>query len=68
MITEAETEMMQPEAKEHLEPLEGRSGNRFRGSSSLQHLDFELQTSRTMGEFISTVSRRQVYGNLLQQL
>lgn len=69
MTTEAEAGMMQPETKEHLEPLEAGSGNRFSltafgGSSALQPLDFELQTSETMGELISAVSRQQIYGNL----
>lgn len=57
MKVEAEIGVMQPQAKEYLEPPK----------PAVQNLDSGLLASRTAREFISVVLSQLVYGNLLPQ-
>ena len=74
---DAESGVMPPEDKEHQgwpgsHQMQGESRNGFSlrtpwKNQPCQNLDFRLQASRTVGEYMSVVLSLQVCGNLLWQ-
>lgn len=58
--------LMQPQAKDCLEPL-GAGRGRQEPSASLQHLVFRIVASRSVRELISVVLSHHVYRNALRQ-